>query len=409
MPTMNADNLITALEHFLPPRPDPDARPDPNELPKHDPHRPPIALVLGSGFSAPLIPTTRQIVDHDLPWWLRCNDRNEPNLTRADFADENAQKDQQDATADYARAFWKDALATAPESAFTLDQETGLPTPETRGNAYRHALSPHCIRGLNTPDRVRRYFAALVKRVDNRLNAAHLYLAALLAERPGFIRTIFTTNFDPLLQRALQLFNVPYFVSNTPDTLQRPDDHDPTDALHLVYAHGSIYRYLLANDEPTIEEFASRNRSDFKAYFESHPVLILGYSGWDSDAITSALKEASTFRHNLYWGDLADTLQSSSLSPTARNIISHHNNASYVPTGSADNFMVRLYHRITGNSLPDYFREPIKSVLTDLNRCDLKGITRFARIPRCSVYGYSIRRALLCLGTRLQRLRCLFL
>ena len=250
----------------------------------------------------------------------------------------------------------------------------GVPSIETATEAYKYVLSPHCDLGLNTPDDVRRYFADVVKRVGNRLNPAHLYLASLIAERPRMFGTVFTTNFDPLLQRALQLVSVPYFVSDRPDTMEHADDDDVVEALHVVHAHGSIYRYLLLNAPEKIEEYAVRNQSLLQDYFRKHTVLIVGYSGWD-DAITRALANVTQFDHNLYWCDRGQSPDKSGLSGDARKILQKHSNAFYLPIESADKLMVELHQRLVRHILPRIFREPIGVMRSQLERCDLNDVT----------------------------------
>lgn len=205
------------------------------------------------------------------------------------------------------------AQSSAAKERFTLAPD-GLPTWETLGEAYRFALCPQCGPGLNTPRDVRAYFGDLIRRAGNRLNPAHLYLAATIAEQQTrrLFGTIFTTNFDPLLQRSLQLVNAPYFVSDRPETLQYPDDDDVADAVHVIHAHGSIYRYLLLNSPAEIERYAKANQNKLQEYFRKHAVLIVGFSGWD-DAITRALGSVSQFDCNLYWCDRAGDPDKSSL------------------------------------------------------------------------------------------------
>src|SRR5436190_21612489 len=40
--------------------------------------KPAFTLLVGAGFSAPLIPTTREMVERDIAWWLFCQERQEP-------------------------------------------------------------------------------------------------------------------------------------------------------------------------------------------------------------------------------------------------------------------------------------------------------------------------------------------
>lgn len=340
--------------------------------------RPPFTLVLGSGFSFPIIPTTSEIVRVDMPWWKSCQAQRPGGPKPTDYLNRN-EKSFADTEKEYARAFWESVRRSAVSAfspgkpPFALDVE-GLPEKNTIGEAYRFALSPRCGPGLSSPDEVRRYFADLVRRIGRRLNPAHLYLAAIIAERPDLFGTLFTTNFDPLLQRALQFVNLPYFVSDRPETLQHPDDDAAAEAIHLVYAHGSIYRYLLLNSQDQIEEFAKRNQSLLQEYFRKHAVIIVGYSGWD-DAITRALLKVEQFAHNLYWCDRGTDLESSGLSPLAKELFRKHDNAFYVPIENADRLMAEMHQHLLGHALPRMFRSPLEDLQNQLKQCDLTSVS----------------------------------
>jgi tetratricopeptide (TPR) repeat protein len=341
---------------------------------------PPFTLILGSGFSYGVIPTTAQIVQKDLPWWMSCQKKKDGHTPEEYLATQKTPDD--DAAKANARAFWKNVLACymrQPEHEkrpIKLDAE-GVPNKESVGEAYRFVLSPQCTPGLCEPDRVRRYFGDMIRRAGRRTNPAHLFLASLIAAKPRLFGTIFTTNFDPLLQRSLQLVNAAYFVSDRPDTLEYPDDDEVVDAVHLIHTHGSIYRYLLVNTPEKIKLYAQENQAKLQEYFRKHAVLIVGFAGWD-DAITNALAGVTTFARSLYWLDRGGSLESSSLTPVARGILEKHDNAFYVPIKSADDVMAQLHQHLTEHALPQALREPILVAREQLNLCDLAGV----KVPR---------------------------
>ncbi|HEY1191292.1 MAG TPA: SIR2 family protein, partial [Gemmata sp.] len=335
---------------------------------------PPFTLILGSGFSYGIIPTTAQIVREDLPWWLWCQRKEKGGPTPDDYRNRK-EADFATQAKDESRTFWSRVSATyasGSRSPLALGAD-GLPEGEAIGEAYRFALSAGCGSGLSSPHQVRRYFGDIIRRIGRRLNPAHLFLASLIAERPRLFGTIFTTNFDPLLQRSLQLVNAPYYVSDRPDTMQHADDDDIAEAVHVVHAHGSIYRYLLVNSPAEIESYATRNRDKLQEYFRSHAVLIVGFSGWD-DAITRALAGVDQFAHNLYWTDRGTDPEKSNLTVQAKEILKRHHNAFYVPIGSADELMAQMHQHLLGHSLPKLFREPILVAQGQLDLCDLTGV-----------------------------------
>lgn len=342
------------------------------------PRHPPFTLILGSGFSYGIIPTTSQIVQQDLSWWKWCQKREPSGPTPQDFIDrkENDPAFQTNVKKN-AKEFWKNVLdcynlkTESAKRAIFLNAD-GVPDDNSVGEAYRFALSSHCLPGLYEPDHVRRYFGDMIRRADRRLNPAHLFLASLIAERPRLFGTIFTTNFDPLLQRSLQLVNAPYFVSDRPESLQYPDDDDVVDAVHLIHAHGSIYRYLLVNSPEEIDRYAKENQAKLQEYFRKHAVLIVGFSGWD-DAITSALRNVGSFAKSLYWCDRGSDPDNSGLTQTAKEILKKHQNAFFVSVSGADDLMIQLHRHLSGHTLPRVFRDPILVARDQLESCELTG------------------------------------
>ncbi|MBY0261045.1 MAG: SIR2 family protein, partial [Phycisphaerales bacterium] len=333
-------------------------------------------FVLGSGFSYPLFPLTSEIVRRDLPWWLLWS-------ADHDHEKETFPKCPPESEADCderARQLWKAVHAevstsTDPELTplrFGLGDD-GLPLPADVGRAYQAVLSGACACvDLSIAQRAA-YFRSLVKRVGNRLNGAHFFLASLLAElhapaTPHARRlcgSIVTTNFDPLLQRSLQLVNLPYYVSDRPDALLDADDGDG--AVHIVHAHGTIYRYLMLNGAREIADAAKQNKPVLSAAFRNHMVVILGYSGWD-DAIMAGLAEPESDRHGVYWCDRHATIDESSLSPRAKDLLKSRTGFHYVPLppGGANEAMAQLYFGLTGHKKPLLLREPVRAMMDQL-------------------------------------------
>jgi tetratricopeptide (TPR) repeat protein len=349
---------------------------------------PPLTLILGSGFSYGVIPTTAQIVQKDLPWWDWCQREEQDGPTLQRYRETRDAPDDLPTKAN-ARAFWQRVLdchrrqPDKDKAPINLDAD-GVPDKDSVGAAYRFVLSSACTPGLCEPDSVRRYFGDMIRRADRRTNPAHLFLASIIAEKPRLFGTIFTTNFDPLLQRSLQLVNAAYFVSDRPDTLEYPDDDEVVDPVHVIHTHGSIYRYLLVNTPDAIKRYAQENQAKLQEYFRKHAVLIVGFAGWD-DAITNALAGVTTFARSLYWLDRGGSLESSSLTPVARGILAKHDNAFYVPIKSADDVMAQLHQHLTTHALPQVLRDPILVAKEQLKLCDLSGVKVFRSRPGLKV------------------------
>jgi tetratricopeptide (TPR) repeat protein len=346
---------------------------------------PAFTLLLGSGFSAPLIPTAGQVVARDVAWWLYWR-------RQARQGDVFANRPAEDGEVrSFERDLWTSVHGEC-EGSFELND--GLPETdaESVGGAYRAIMSGLASRGLSDPQRRRRYLRDLCARIGERVNGAHIFLASILraqerwepdqAWKRPFCRTIFTTNFDPLLQRSLQLVSRLYFMSDRPEALEPPEDEDQ-DAIHLVYSHGSVHRYLLLNTSEEIEKARARNASALVPYLQRHGVLVIGYSGW-LDATMEALSLCNSFDGNLYWCDVYRPEEAAKrLSTAARELLANKAGyAYYVPIAGADELMLALHRKLGLGDAPGFIRDPIGQMIEDLVSVEVPDAREPANEPR---------------------------
>ena len=212
-----------------------------------------------------MVPTAREMVEESLPLW--------GEHLKGHQTYEELRKESPARRREIARTFWSTFVQRnarkLPE--LKLDLQSGL--PQDYAAAYKAAFSPICSGAVGSPARAREFQRALMQLDRPRLNAAHFLLASLLGIQPGksrsnqlfnaraaFSRLILTTNFDPFLQIALQAVNRLYFMSDTPE-LGVTDEilDDTTDAIHLVYLHGSIHRRSQAASEDDIQKLKLKN------------------------------------------------------------------------------------------------------------------------------------------------------
>jgi tetratricopeptide (TPR) repeat protein len=335
----------------------------------------PFALVLGSGFSRGLVPTARELVTESLPLWMKC--RNE----KQDFESQTQVPSERAAIA---RAFWKDFVDSNKGRGLDLKLDAATGLPEDNGEAYRAAFSPRYRKAVGAPAEARKFQRALMQLNKPRLNAAHFLLASLLGVQPGktresslfkadaaFSRLILTTNFDPFLQTALQAVNRLYFMSDTPE-LGVSDEifDDQTDAIHLVYLHGSIHRRSQAATDDEIKKLKQKNARTLAPVLKRHGVIVLGYSGWD-DAIVAALAACENFDYRLYWCGLeSDPLARGAFGEGVKDIL-HKQAAVYVQSAGAGNFMAQLCRGLVKGN-PRLIDNPVAQLRELLDIIDLK-------------------------------------
>ena len=189
------------------------------------------------------------------------------------------------------------------------------------------------------------------------LNGAHIYLAALLeAQQLGrawptcaFCRTIFTTNFDTLLQNSLQMVNLLYRLTDRPEKGLDSSDFNVEEApIHLVYVHGSILRHNPASTIGELGSLESRNSDLLRDYLENRDVIAIGYSGWN-DGLMAALCSCASNKHKVYWCDIECKPRIASF------IAERPDGAVYVQLGEggANNLMRSLYETFFTEKLRD--------------------------------------------------------
>jgi len=130
------------------------------------------------------------------------------------------------------------------------------------------------------------YFRVLQALDTDAINDGHRALAALVAS--GSVRAIVTTNFDRLIERALQELQVEYDIFATPDDFERLDNIVQSgldERCLLIKVHGTV-----TNPESMVDTLSQRLRgrpealnAALRALIARLHVLFLGFSGADLD------------------------------------------------------------------------------------------------------------------------------
>lgn len=148
---------------------------------------------------------------------------------------------------------------------------------------------------------LRDYFEPSSDKSDEGLKVpskAHHAIARMVAE--GYIKVIITTNFDKLLEKALQDLNVNPKVISTPD--------DAKGALPFTHSNCTIIKvngdYLDIRIKNTPEELAKYPRAIknlIEKVFTEYGLIVSGWSGdWDI-ALREAFKRTSNKKFTTYW------------------------------------------------------------------------------------------------------------
>ena len=174
--------------------------------------------------------------------------------------------------------------------------------------------------------------------------AAHRAIAALTAN--GFIRVILTTNFDRLIETALEEADVKPAVLTTPDQLQG--------ALPLIHTrccvvklHGDYLDTRIRNTQAELDSYSAEFDRLLDRVFDEFGLVVCGWSAaWDG-ALREALYRASSRRFTTYWaahGEIEDE---------ARRLIEHRG-AESIPITDADEFFSTTQQHV--ESLQEFAR-----------------------------------------------------
>ena len=165
---------------------------------------------------------------------------------------------------------------------------------------------------------------------------AHIAIAALV--RAGFVRVIVTTNFDRLIERALEQTGV------SPQVVSRPEA--VSGMMPLVHAgatvikiHGDYADLDLRNTVEELEEYPPAWKTLLGTVFDDYGLVVSGWSAeWDH-ALVRSIEDAPSRRYPLFWDSR------SSRGETAQRVLAARRGLT-VPASSADQFFTGLRDRV---------------------------------------------------------------
>ena len=167
------------------------------------------------------------------------------------------------------------------------------------------------------------------------------YKLLCLLNKYGIVKSVWSTNFDGLVERAAQQANITPIAINL-DCVDRIYRTESSSELLYIALHGDCKFRTLKNTEKELDSQNSEFVSALRRYFVDKNLIIIGYSGRDK-SLMSALKEAFTDKGagRLYWcgygkditPEIADLIQT---------IRSAGRQAFYIDTNGFDNVMLSL-------------------------------------------------------------------
>lgn len=167
--------------------------------------------------------------------------------------------------------------------------------------------------------------------------SAHHALAALA--KTGHVRVILTTNFDRLMERALDAAGVSHTVISTPSGIDGalPLTHAPCT---VVKPHGDYLDARIKNTPEELAKYDKRIDRLLDRVLDEFGLVVCGWSAdWD-EALRGALERCKSRRFTTYWTTCGNPSES------ARRLIAQRA-AQVIPIPGADGFFRELHQKVT--------------------------------------------------------------
>lgn len=184
---------------------------------------------------------------------------------------------------------------------------------------------------------LRRYFETQPDGTQAEPTAGHHALAALVAM--GRVRVILTTNFDHLIERALERAGITPQVISTPSAVtgMTPLVHAPATVIKL---HGDYLSLGLRNTPDELSTYPYELKELLARVFDEYGLVVVGWSAEYDTALVDAMEASPSRRYPTYWatyhGDISES---------ARRVIAQRQ-ACVIDTSGADEFFEDVLQKI---------------------------------------------------------------
>lgn len=165
-------------------------------------------------------------------------------------------------------------------------------------------LYPEAVEHLLVPREMRRKFFNGVMQQGGAPTAGHKALADLVQRQ--LVSTILTTNFDGLIERALE-DRAPHIRSVVTINKSRGDlvVFKPQNHPQVVYLHGSFDTYCDKNTIDETRELDKRLVQKLRALTPYAPLVVIGYRGYEPSVmqhlLMNGLKDSENYSHGIFW------------------------------------------------------------------------------------------------------------
>jgi hypothetical protein len=137
---------------------------------------------------------------------------------------------------------------------------------------------------------------------------AHRQLAQMVAQK--LVRFIFTTNFDDLIEKAVDELGVKYDVIYSDDVLSHSRSWDKIDSCRIYKLHGDYKAGKVSITYKELESLDPKIAEDFQYIIDRHGLIVIGYSGRD-EGVMKHFIDRKPDAYPFYWQYLQHPAQNS--------------------------------------------------------------------------------------------------
>ncbi len=128
----------------------------------------------------------------------------------------------------------------------------------------------------------------------------HRLIAKLV--KIGVFRFIITTNFDNLIEKALDEEGLKdrYSVISTDDQAKHSDSWDKVETCRIYKLHGDKDQGLIRNTISELDNLGEHLKKDFQELIDRHGVIVIGYRGADA-GVMKCFENREFLRYPMFW------------------------------------------------------------------------------------------------------------
>lgn len=132
--------------------------------------------------------------------------------------------------------------------------------------------------------------------IDKEPSESHFLIADLV--KKGLIKVILTTNFDRLMENALETEGIHPTIVSSEEELKTSLSREHSDCW-ILKLHGDYKRLNIRNTTKELEKLDDNIKKEFQEVLDKYGILVIGYSGSDEGIMSCFEKRDS--KYTLYW------------------------------------------------------------------------------------------------------------